>query len=256
MAEFDEFAPKYQQIMERSCALSGESPDFYAAERIRWLKRRLRKMLPIDTVLHFGCGTGGSINYFFDILDCKQVIGIDPSAESLRVARKRYPAGALRLCTVEELTPSGDIPFAFCNGVFHHIRPADRLDMLKYIRSCLTQDGVLAFWENNPWNPIVVYGMSLNEFDRNAQMLSARAAIHLLKKSGFGVESTDFCFFFPRFAQSLRGCERALKWLPIGAQYLIVADASSDHFSLLRGSNCINRAPTCPCPQVRISSGK
>jgi SAM-dependent methyltransferase len=223
VAEFDEFALKYERILARSCALSGESPDFYAAERIRWLKRRLCKMLPIHTVLDFGCGTGGSIKYFFEILDCKQVIGIDASAESLRVARERHPTRALRLCTVQELKPSSDIPFAFCNGVFHHIHPADRRDMLEYIRNCLTQDGVFAFWENNPWNPIVLYGMSLNEFDRNAQTLSPSEARRLLKKSGFRVELTDFCFFFPRFAQHLRGFERTLKWLPIGAQYLIVA---------------------------------
>lgn len=223
MAEFDEFALKYEKTMERSCALSGESPDFYAAERLRWLKRRLHNMLPIETVLDFGCGTGGSIKYFFEILDCKKVIGIDPSAESLQVARERYPKHAICLCTPQEFTPGGDIPFIFCNGVFHHIPPADRLDTLEYIRTCLTPNGIFVFWENNPWNPIVVHGMSLNEFDRNAQTLSLPAAIRLLRRSGFCVQFTDFCFFFPHFAKQLRGLERALKWLPIGAQYLIVA---------------------------------
>ncbi len=89
-AEFDEFARKYETTMERPCAVSGESPDFYAVERMRWCRRRLRHWLPADTVLDFGCGIGGSTRYFFDILGCKSVIAVDPSVESLQVAKERY----------------------------------------------------------------------------------------------------------------------------------------------------------------------
>jgi SAM-dependent methyltransferase len=221
LSEFDEFACKYEKTLERPCAVSGESPDFYAVERLRWLRRRLRG--PFDTVLDFGCGIGGSVRHFFEILECTSVVGLDPSSESLQVARERYAQYPIRLSTPEEFAPSADIPFAFCNGVFHHIAPPDRMQALQYIRDCLTPDGTLAFWENNPWNPLVVYGMSLNEFDRNAQMLSAFAAARLLKAAGFHVRFIDFCFFFPHFAQKLRGLEPGLRWLPLGAQYLILA---------------------------------
>ena len=89
-AEFDEFATKYEKTMERSGAVAGESPDFYARGRMEWCLRRLRSYLPVETVLDFGCGIGGSIKYFFDILGCGSVIGVDPSAESLEVARKNH----------------------------------------------------------------------------------------------------------------------------------------------------------------------
>jgi SAM-dependent methyltransferase len=222
-AEFDEFASKYEKTMERSCAVSGETPEFYARERIRWCLRRLSQYLPVQTVIDFGCGTGGSIGYFFDALGCQSVIGIDPSGESLRVAKQRYPGRDVRLSKPEDFVPSGNIPLAFCNGVFHHIPPTDRLYALSYIRSAMSDNGILAFWENNPWNPAVVYSMSLNEFDRNAQRLSPTMSTRLLKQAGFHILFVDYCFFFPHFAQKLRGLEPALRRLPLGAQYLIVA---------------------------------
>jgi SAM-dependent methyltransferase len=221
--EFDEFARKYEETLERTCAISGESPEFYAVERMQWCRRRLHRWLPADTVLDFGCGIGGSTSYFFDTLGCKSVIAVDPSVESLRVAKERYSGRNVRLTTPGEFTPSGDIPLAFCNGVFHHILPAERLQALAYIRAALSENGILAFWENNPWNPIVVYGMSLNEFDRDAQTLSPPRSTRLLKAAGFRVRFIDYCFFFPHFARGLRPLEPALRWLPLGAQYLVVA---------------------------------
>ncbi len=222
-AEFDEFASKYEKTMERACAVAGESPDFYAAGRINWCLRRLRPFFPLERALDFGCGTGGSLGYFFEILGCKSVVGIDPSAESLRVAKQRHPDRDLLLCMPEDFVPGGDIPLAFCNGVFHHIPPPDRLQSLSFLRAALSENGILAFWENNPWNPAVVYSMSLNEFDRNAVTLSPLNSARLLKQAGFRVMFIDYCFFFPHFAQKLRGLEPALRWLPLGAQYLVVA---------------------------------
>jgi SAM-dependent methyltransferase len=209
--------------MARSCAVSGESPDFYAQQRMRWCLRRLRPWLPFATALDFGCGTGGSLRYFFDILGCKNVVGLDPSAESLGVAKQRCAELPVQLVTPPEFVPGGDIPFAFCNGVFHHIEPADRPQVLEYISKCLSHNGIFAFWENNPWNPLVVYSMSLNEFDRNAKTLSPSRSVRLLRQSGFRIEFVDFCSFFPHFARGLRGLEPGLRWLPLGAQYLVVA---------------------------------
>jgi SAM-dependent methyltransferase len=222
-AEFDEFASKYEKTMERACAVSGESPDFYASGRMDWCLRRLRPWLPVETALDFGCGVGGSFRYFFDVLGCKSVFGVDPSEESLHVARSRYPDLNLHLATPEKWAPSGNVQLAFCNGVFHHIPPDERLKALSYIRDSLAENGIFAYWENNPWNPLVVYSMSLNEFDRNAQMLSPLHSARLLRKAGFRVEFIDYCFFFPRFAGSLRPLEPLLRWLPLGAQYLVLA---------------------------------
>ncbi len=223
MSDFNQYADKYLETLERPCSLSGETPDFYAEARMRWCKSRLPQIFPIEKVLDFGCGIGGSFQHFVDILGCKTVVGIDPSIESLRHAREQHSALDLQLALPEEFLPKGDLPFAFCNGVFHHIPPEERPQALAYIRSCLKEGGIFAFWENNPWNPVVVHSMSLNEFDCDAQTISPSAAVRMLKAAGFRIQFLDFCFFFPHFAHRLRRLERSLRWLPLGAQYLVVA---------------------------------
>jgi SAM-dependent methyltransferase len=225
-AEFNQYAANYERHMQRSCSLSGETPGFYALGRMGWLRqRRLRHLLPLDAALDYGCGTGGSLPHFGDFLGCSYIIGIDPSRESLAVAQQRWGAHyPIRLYTPDEYKPAADLPFAFANGVFHHIsEDRDRFEALDYIRCCLKPGGLFALWENNPWNPIVVYGMRLNEFDRNARTLSCRTVIRLLRDSGFAIEAVDFCFFFPNFARALRCFEPALRWCPMGAQYLVLA---------------------------------
>jgi hypothetical protein len=99
----------------------------------------------------------------------------------------------------------------------------ERLEALDYIRAALRDDGVLAFWENNPWNPLVVYAMSLTEFDRNAQTLSPLRSVRLLKTAGFRIRCVDYRFFFPHFLRGLRRLEPALRFFPLGAQYLVLA---------------------------------
>jgi len=221
--DFDRVAQNYEQAMARSCAVSGETPQFFAEQRMRWCARKLGSAAAVDTVLDFGCGVGGSFELFFNILGCRKVIGVDTSVESLKVARERHRELPIQVNLPAEIVPNGQIDFAFCNGVFHHIPPQERLEALDYIRRSMAPGAVFAFWENNPWNPVVLYSMSLTEFDRDAQTLSPRSAARLLRRAGFRVLNIDFRFFFPRFASSLRDLEPGLRWLPLGAQYLVWA---------------------------------
>ena len=220
---FDGIAEDYERAMQRSCSVSGEMPQFYAKERMRWCAQRLIKTAPVGTVLDFGCGVGGSFRYFFEILGCHRLIGVDTSEESLRVARSRHSDLTLELSTPLAAAPGGDVDFAFCNGVFHHIPPVERGDALRYIRDSMRDGAVFAFWENNPWNPVVRYSMSITEFDHDALTISPSAARRMLKHAGFRVLTVDFRFFFPRFASWLRFLEPALRWCPLGAQYLVLA---------------------------------
>jgi SAM-dependent methyltransferase len=220
---FDGIASDYERAMERSCSISGETPRFYAEQRMRWCARRLAAVR-VDTVLDFGCGVGGSFRYFLEILKCTRLIGVDTSRESLREARTRHSDISVELSTPSDRPPGGDVDLAFCNGVFHHISPAERPEALDYIRRSMKDGGVFAFWENNPWNPVVRYSMSITEFDRDAQTISPAAASRMLKRAGFRIRGVDFRFFFPRFASGLRGLEAGLSWCPLGAQYLVLAE--------------------------------
>ena len=138
---------------------------------------------------------------------------------------------------------------AFCNGVFHHIPPAQRPGALDYIRRSLKPGGLFALWENNPWNPGTRYVMSRIPFDSDAILVWPRQARALLRTAGFDILRTDFLFVFPRALRSLRGFEASLSRLPLGAQVHgswpppVTAGART-----IRRRTCRLSAPRAPLP--------
>lgn len=89
----------------------------------------------------------------------------------------------------------------------------------------LRPDGLLAFCENNPWNPGARMVMRRCPFDRDALPISPRLARRLLRDAGFSLLRTDFLFVFPRRLRCLRFIEPAVASLPLGAQYLVLCRA-------------------------------
>ena len=128
----------------------------------------MSKELSPKRVMDFGCGTGMSLSLLADILKAEQVIGLDPSEESLAVARESVGNQHVRLATPASYLPQQDLDLVFCNGVFHHIPEADRPAAMNYVYRCLRPGGLFAMWENNPWNPIQSFAMKHSEIDRNA----------------------------------------------------------------------------------------
>jgi hypothetical protein len=60
-------------------------------------------------------------------------------------------------------------------------------------------------------------------FDRDAQTLSFLTAERLLRRAGFEVLATSFHFYFPASLRVLRPVEAALRRVPFGAQYCVMA---------------------------------
>ncbi len=225
--EFDEFAEDYDAALEKGLALSGEGKDYFAAGRMRWLARRLaeRDGRP-ETALDFGCGTGSATPFFFEHLGISRLVGTDPSAKSLAVARETWGEFPVTFRAPGDDDSAGAFDLAFCNGVFHHIPPADRPDALESIHRDLAPGGLFAFFENNPWNPVTRYAMSRVPFDRDAVLVWPHEARRLLADAGFEVLGTDYLFFFPKSLASLRGLEPSLVRVPLGGQYLVLARRS------------------------------
>ncbi len=220
IAQFDEYAEDYETALERGIAVSGEGKDYFAEKRIAWLKHVLG-IQKRAKVLDFGCGTGSATPFLLDILQAESVLGVDISEHSLKVASKTYPEKT-RFCTLEEFVPDGSLDMAFCNGVFHHIPLAERVGAVNYVYRSLKPGGVFAFWENNPWNLGTQYIMWRIPFDRDAIKISPPNSLRLLKSAGFRVERLDFQFVFPKSLGFLRGLEKPLAALPLGAQYQVL----------------------------------
>jgi SAM-dependent methyltransferase len=221
--DFDAEAEGYEDTLNRGLFVSGEKATFFAEARILWLAGRLRQFgFVTRTALDYGCGTGGSTPFLLDVLGAETVVGLDPSATSLEVARVRHAAVRVEYRLPGDYRPDGSVDLAFCNGVFHHISPAERPGTLAYMAACLRPGGLVAFWENNPWNPGTRYVMKRIPFDRDAIPMTSIEARALVRSVRLEVLATDFCFFFPRMFRMLRGFERWLASVPLGAQYLVL----------------------------------
>ncbi|HEX7377816.1 MAG TPA: methyltransferase [Pirellulales bacterium] len=224
-AFFDGYAEQYDTVLNAALSASGETKEYFAHGRMRWLATRLRRHgRPARRVLDYGCGTGTSIPLFFEYLDCAEVVGVDVSPRSLDCARRLCHAlSGARLLPVDQHEPRAAFDLAFSNGVFHHVAPAERPAAIKHVYDSLRPGGAFAFWENNPWNPGARYSMRVNPFDRDAVPISAVEGRRLLRSAGFRVIETTYLFYFPRPLRVFRFLEPALARFPLGAQYLLLA---------------------------------
>ena len=221
--EFDAYAGNYDSALNQGLSLSGESKEYFAHERVRWLAARLSDLgVQPSHVLDYGCGTGGTSRELLEQLHARMVVGVDASRESLDVARRMDTDPRLQFKTMSDLDPSGKFEVVYCNGVFHHIEPAERLDALGYVHRSLSEGGYFGLWENNPWNPGTRLVMRRIPFDRDAKLLSPPHARRLLTRAGFDVLRTDFLFLFPRVLSALRPLEAGLARFPAGAQYMVL----------------------------------
>lgn len=221
--EFDAYAEQYDEALNRGLALAGESKDYFASERTRWLEACLRaRSASPGRVLDFGCGTGSAVPHLLAIPGVRAVVGVDTSEASLAVARKTHADARVSFALVEAMNDAGAFDLAFCNGVFHHIPIEERPAALDAIRRVLAPGGHFAFWENNPWNPGTRLVMSRIPFDRDAQTMSARSARAMLRAAGFEPVRTDHLFLFPHALRMLRPLERLVTGLPAGAQYQVL----------------------------------
>lgn len=222
-AGFDRYAADYDATLNRALKTSGENADYFARRRVQWLAKQLRKTgRRVSAVLDFGCGHGSTAPLLRSELNAERVVGIDPSAESIALARQNHSSSA-EFLPLDEYQPAHDFDLVYCNGVFHHIAPNERSAALGLIRGSLRAGGLFALWENNPWNPGTRWIMSRCDFDADAIPISASAARRLLRRENFQVRQTDFLFVFPRWLRALRVVEPALSAWPLGAQYQILS---------------------------------
>lgn len=222
---FDDIATNYDDVLNQALAASGETREYFARKRLLELRRLLEKLRiqAPRSILDYGCGIGGAFYSLKEIFPDATLVGTDISAASLQVARKKY-AGALFLAPEEIKDERFDL--IFCNGVFHHIQPLDRLPALEFIRDHLAPGGLFGFFENNPWNPGTLHIMRKCPFDKDALVISPNKAIRLLESQGFQWIVLHTLFYFPRRLAFLRPLENFLGRFPLGGQYLVLCRAS------------------------------
>lgn len=224
-AEFDFFAEQYDRALQEGLSATGEDKNYFATGRITWLSKRLASgCFSPKRILDFGCGTGTATPLLVEAFPGASVTGVDISARSLEIARESYRALPADFIELQDFSSGSGYDLAFSNGTFHHIPLAERLGAVTLIRKALRAGGKFALFENNPWNPGTRYVMSKIPFDRDAITLPPPETSNLLVAGGFHRPNLDFLFFFPHFLGALRPFEQYLCKLPLGGQYLALAE--------------------------------
>ena len=123
-------------------------------------------------------------------------------------------------------TPFADGQFdvVTISAVLHHVPVAERPAVYAELGRVLKPGGRLYVFEHNPRNPLVRYVIARTPIDENAILLDAtRGAARTARMSARYDLDTDYLMFMPPGLAVLRPVDRALAWLPLGAQYVVVA---------------------------------
>jgi len=224
-SDFNFYADKYNKTLNHALLASGESSLYFAQARINWTSKLISKQrstTEVNNIMDFGCGIGASAQILANHFSSAKVIGVDPSKNSIDIAKKNN-SQEFEFYLNSEFTSSNSMNMVYCNGVFHHIPISQRVSAVNYIKNSLSPSGILAVWENNPWNPGTRLIMRKCPFDNDANTLSHISFQKILEENGFEITAVNFLFIFPRILKLFRPLEKYLCRFPIGAQYLILA---------------------------------
>ena len=227
--EFDKFADEYRAMHAANIRLSGETPEYFAEYKIVDIAAELaRDGLAPRKALDFGAGVGYSVPFFARHLPAVRVTCLDVSRKSLDVGAAQHGGAAEFAHFDGRRIPFDDGTFdvALASCVFHHIPHDEHVALLAEIRRVLGSQGRLFIFEHNPLNPLTRHAVNTCEFDEHAQLIRAPTMRRRVRDAGFADAAIRYRIFFPHALRGLRPLEARMTWLPLGAQYYVVARKS------------------------------
>jgi ubiquinone/menaquinone biosynthesis C-methylase UbiE len=223
-AEFDQYDSNYQSLVEDSMSFSGMSHDYVTrvkADLIASIAKQTFGSLEGKHVLDVGCGVG--LTDIFLVDRPWHVSGTDLSSKSIEQARRRNPKVNYVVGSVDQLPFDDeffDVCFTIC--VMHHVPPPQWTSFLCEMRRVLKPGGIALVLEHNPYNPLTRLVVNRCPFDADAVLLSRSTLGQRLKAAKLSPRQTQYFLFTPW--ERLRFLDRAIGWLPLGAQYCTIAD--------------------------------
>ena len=219
--EFDRFAANYQHVLDEAVRFSGDGGAYFAGVKARYIRDFVGAGFS-GTVLDYGCGIGLLTGLLKDYLPAARLDGFDVSDDSIRrVSRALMAQGQF---TSDATQLAHDYHLIVVANVMHHIAPEQRQEVVQDLAHRLSPGGMLAIFEHNPANPITRWVVERCPFDEDAILLPAVETCAYLSRAMLRQLRLDYIVFMPRVLAWLRPLERWLAWLPMGAQYAIVAE--------------------------------
>ena len=225
MSEFDQYAQSYRTLHDASVRFSGESGEYFADYKLAYLAGRWSPQ-PGDRILDYGCGIGMLTGRLAAQFPGCEVVGYDPSRESLVQANSRVAHLPNVQLTGELGSVQGDCAWVVCANVLHHVLPQERSAVVADMVKCLRPGGSLVIFEHNPLNPLTRRAVAACPFDEGVVLLPRSETISLMMSAGVRGARARYIVFFPSVLRALRSLEPHLAWLPLGAQYSAEGRAS------------------------------
>jgi SAM-dependent methyltransferase len=219
--DFDRFADSYTHVLDRGLSVSGEDSTYFAEYKARYLQRVLGSSFA-GKVLDFGCGIGILAHYLRKHLPAARIDGFDVSQDSILKVDPALSSQGRFTSSLHDLAYDYDL--IVVANVMHHIAPEQRPGVVQDLAGRLRPEGLLSIFEHNPANPVTRWVVERCPFDDDAILLPPRETIGRIETAGLRLERRDYIVFMPSFLHWLRPLESSLRWLPLGAQYVVVAD--------------------------------
>jgi SAM-dependent methyltransferase len=233
---FDAYAGVYADTVNSSVAFGGKSVEFFARLKVQGLLHtaaRLGRPLKDIRALDVGCGTGIADSLLLP--NVASLDGVDVSPEMVAQAAARNPAARYEVYDGVRL-PYSDRTFGlvFAACVVHHVPPDQWDGFMAELWRVTDGPGAVVVIEHNPFNPLTRKAVRDCPFDEDAVLARPVRVRQAFRRAGAGRPERRFVTFFPFDQPALSRAERALWWLPAGAQYTVTAirppfERSSDH---------------------------
>ncbi len=234
--EFDRHAATYDGGLDHPVKrLLGNSADQFIAVKARWLLRREKGLRPGNPhggslrLLDYGCGAGDLMRVLAGLGARASYAGCDVSSGMLAEAAARWPAqlGPVPTLAAQDGARTsfadGEFDIATISAVLHHVPVAERPAVYSELGRVLKPGGRLYVFEHNPRNPLVRHVVARTPIDENAILLDVGEVQDGLLGSGRYEIETDYLMVMPPGIAGLRFVDRALAWLPLGAQNAVAA---------------------------------
>jgi SAM-dependent methyltransferase len=221
--DFDRFSESYRDDVQRSIGFLGQDHDFFVRHKVGHLLRLTERWVgdPAGlTALDVGCGIGLTDRYLTDRFG--DVHGVDVSPRSLAVAREAHPSVRYQVYDGATLPfPDGSVDVSFAIGVLHHVPVSARGAFVAEMARVTASGGLAVVFEHNPYNPLTRLAVDRCDFDEGVIIPSKRSTTRLFRANGVRVIEGPYVLFFPWAFPGSTGLERSLRWLPLGAQYVV-----------------------------------
>jgi len=217
--EFDSFAANYQDLHNASIKMSGESSEYFAAYKAKFIARNIAAQ-PTCKILDYGCGVGMVCSELKKHIPAARVDGFDVSRVSLDQIDPALRTQGIFTSSTTDL--DHDYDTVVMANVLHHIEPEARQATVSEAVGLLSRGGSLVVFEHNPANPLTRRAIKQCAFDENAILLPPRESKGYFAAGGLIGISLHYIVFFPRALKWFRPLEDILRWCPAGAQYALI----------------------------------